>query len=377
MPATEACEPAVDCQTGAPGSVLVVGASGLVGTATVKRFLAEGWDVTALSRREPEVAANPRLRHVSVDLRDEEAASGVVRSMGHVTHLVYAAVHELPGLVPGWSQREQMITNEAMFKNLLLPLAATGHIEHVTLLQGTKAYGAHLHPIRVPARERHPRDDHPNFYWLQEDILRQQAGAGGFGFTIMRPQLIVGPNIGVVMNLPPVIGAYAAICRAEGRPFGFPGGAAGVWEAADCRLVADAIFWAARSPAAWGEHFNLTNGEVFSWRDLWPALADELGVQVGPDDPVSMAKFLPSKAGIWATIVQRHGLRNTTIEELVGESHHYADLCFAYGAEEPTPPIFVSTVKIKQAGFTEVWDTEDSFRHWLGDLVERRILPRF
>ena len=57
------------------------------------------------------------------------------------------------------------------------------------------------------------------------------------------------------------------------------------------------------------------------------------------------------------------------------ESHHYADFCFAHGATQPPPPAFVSTVKIKQAGFTEVWDTEESFVHWIRVLQDRRVLP--
>ena len=104
-------------------------------------------------------------------------------------------------------------------------LLETTALKHVTLLQGTKAYGASVKPMRVPAREDHPRVEHPNFYWLQEDRLKAAHEASGLEFTILRPQLIVGPNQGVVMNLPPVIGAYAALRRAEGQPFSFPGGA--------------------------------------------------------------------------------------------------------------------------------------------------------
>jgi hypothetical protein len=148
-----------------------------------------------------------------------------------------------------------------------------------------------------------------------------------------------------------------------------------VWEAADTRLVANAIRWAGEAPAASGQHFNLTNGEVFSWRDLWPAIADVLGVEVGPDDPVSMAEFLPSKADLWDEIVARYQLRRLSMSELLGESHFYADFCFAYGAVEPPPPAFVSTVKIKQAGFTEACDTEESMVHWLGVLQDRKVLP--
>ena len=39
-------------------SVLVVGASGLVGTAAVDAFLEEGWDVVSASRRRPEVSVS-------------------------------------------------------------------------------------------------------------------------------------------------------------------------------------------------------------------------------------------------------------------------------------------------------------------------------
>ncbi len=356
-------------------TVLIAGASGLVGAACVDRFLDDGWNVVAVSRRRPEISSDRPFEHRAIDLRDEAAAREAVQGLDGVTHVVYAAVYEKPGLIAGWSEPDQMVTNLAMLRHLLEPLAELARLRHVTILQGTKAYGIHLHPMRVPARERFPRDDHANFYWLQEDYLTDKAAAEGFDYTIMRPQLVVGPNTGVVMNLPPVIGVYAAICKEEGRPFGFPGGIPYVWEAVDTRLVANAIRWAADAPAAAGQHFNLTNGEAFEWRDMWPALAEALGVEPGPDEPLSMAEFLPSKADVWDSIVARHGLRKTSMEELLGESHFYADFCFAYGATEPPPPAFVSTVKIKQAGFTEARDTEESFVHWIRVMQERGVLP--
>ncbi len=41
----------------------------------------------------------------------------------------------------------------------------------------------------------------------------------------------------------------------------------------------------------------------------------------------------------------------------------------------PPPPAFISTIKIRQAGFNEVIDTEDMFRYWLANFIERRIVP--
>jgi nucleoside-diphosphate-sugar epimerase len=229
--------------------------------------------------------------------------------------------------------------------------------------------------MRIPAREDQPRVEHPNFYWLHEDYVREQSARRGFAFTIFRPQLIVGPNHGVVMNPLPVIGVYAAMRKAEGLPFSYPGGADWVWEMVDTRLIANAALWAARAPAAAGETFNLTNGEVFAWRDLWPAMARTLGVETGPDESIALAAYLPARAALWDRIVERHGLRPIPLGELLGESHHYADLCFAHGATRPPAPTFVSTVRIKQAGFTETCNTEASVCHWLEDLMARRILP--
>jgi len=292
----------------AEGTVLITGASGLVGAAAVQEFLDNDWEVVAVSRREPEVDSDRPFRHLAVDLRDEAASRETFGGLADVTHVVYAAVYEKPGLIPGWSERDQMDTNAAMLRNTLEPLAAaSSNLGQVTIMQGTKAYGIHLHPMPVPARERFPRDEHENFYWLQEDYLTEKAGQQGWNWTIMRPQLIVGPSYGVVMNLPPVIGAFAAICKAEGRPFGFPGGIPYVWEAVDTRIVARALRWAATAPQAACQHFNLTNGEVFAWRDLWGPMAEVLGVEPAPDEPQSMAEFLPSRAAVWDEIVEGTG----------------------------------------------------------------------
>jgi nucleoside-diphosphate-sugar epimerase len=321
-------------------SLLIARASGLVGSATLERVVSRnGWtDVVALSRRRPEVDSIRPFRHLSIDLRDAQAAKAGLSDVGDVTHLAYAALYEKPGLIPGWQERDQMETNLAMLKNCLEPLLGSKSLRHVTMLQGTKAYGIHVHPMPIPARERAPRDEHENFYWLQEDCLKDKAREHGFTWTILRPQLIIGRPWGVAMNLAPIIGAYAAICAEEGVPFSFTGGVPYVWEAVDGRLVAEAIEWAGASPAAVNEHFNVTNGDVFEWRNLWPGMAEVLGVEPGPDEEKSMAELLESKGDVWDRIVEKHGLRPIPLRDILGESHHYADFCFAYGATPPPPP---------------------------------------
>jgi nucleoside-diphosphate-sugar epimerase len=358
-------------------SALIAGASGLVGNATLERLLGRSGfnEVVALSRRRPEIDSTRSFRHLSVDLRDRAAAQEALGSVGDITHLVYAALFEKPGLVPGWLERDQMETNLAMLQNCLEPLLAKRSLRHVTVLQGTKAYGIHVHPMPIPARERAPRDEHDNFYWLQEDYLKEKARGHGFAWTILRPQLIIGRPWGVAMNLPPIIGAYAALRREEGKPFSFPGGVSYVWEAVDARLVAEVIEWAGESAAAVNEHFNVTNGDVFEWRNLWPGMAEVLGVEVGPDEPMSVVEYLADKEELWSRVQEKHSLRRIALADIVGESHHYAEFCFACGAEEPPPPAFSSRIKLQQAGFTGCFDTQETFNYWLQDLIGRRLIP--
>lgn len=356
-------------------TVAIFGASGLVGAAAVDAFLAAGERVVAVSRRAPELLGGGEPDHLPLDLLDRDGVREAIGGRRDITHVVYAAVHEQPDLVRGWRDRAQMETNLRMIRSALEPLIAAGVLEHVSLLQGTKAYGAHLHPIRVPSREREPRDAHENFYWLQEDYVREESERAGFAWTIFRPPLIVGPTPGVAMNLVPVIGAYAAMRAAEGLPFTYPGGPSYVAEAVDTELLADALVWASRAAEARDEHFNISNGELFQWRDLWPAFAEELGVATGPDERFRISEYLLSRTDLWDEIVARHGLRPLALPELLGRSHLYADFQFAAGAKAPPPPALLSTVKLHEAGFHGVRDTELSFRRWFRVLVERRIIP--
>jgi nucleoside-diphosphate-sugar epimerase len=354
--------------------VLITGASGLLGVAAIEKFLAAGWEVVAVSRRKPELPSGRDVKFLSVDLRDQEAARAAFESLTDITHVAYAALHEKPELVASWSSKEQIETNNTMLRNVVEPIVHTAsNFRHISILQGTKVYGVHLHPIPIPARERDARKDHPNFFFDQEAYVREMGARHGFNYTALRPQLVTGPTPGA-LNVIPAIGVYAAIRREKGEPFGFPGGPSFVWEAADADLVADVMVWAAQSPKAANEAFNITNGDVFEWRNVWPALAKTLGVETGPDLPTSVAAYLEENADRWDKIVAKYNLRSRNLRELVGQGDQHVDFAFAYGAPVG-PRAFVSTIKLRQAGFTGTIDTEDSFRNALQSLIDRKFLP--
>jgi nucleoside-diphosphate-sugar epimerase len=356
-------------------TVLIAGASGLVGYAALKHFNAQpDTRVIALSRRPPHALG--AALHQAVDLTDAAACAAAAQAWGDVTHLVYAALFELPGLVDGWRNAAQIVTNETMLRNLLESLIGVAPgLRHVTLLQGTKAYGVHVRPFAVPAREgRSELRSQPNFYWNQEDYLRARQTGSAWSFSILRPVLIIGEAIGGAMNLIPALGVHAALMREAGDTLPYPGGAARISQAVDADLLARAIAWAGNAPAARNETFNVTNGDVFVWEHVWPAIAEAVGMRAGGAEPFALRRHLQAGAA-WDAIRARHGLRSPALMDFVGLSLEYADYQMRHGQTAPGPASIVSTVKLMAAGFTEVIDTETMFRKCFAAYRAQRWLP--
>ena len=314
--------------------VLVAGATGLVGYAAMKHFAGEpGCEVIAVSRRRPDETFGARW--LPLDLTDAAACAKRAPDFAGVTHLVYAALYERPGLVAGWQEDEQIRTNEAMLQNLFGPLekAAPG-LRHVALLQGTKAYGVHVRPLTVPAREnRSEMHEQPNFYWNQERYLRAAQPGKAWHWSILRPVLIVGDSVGSAMNVIPALGVYAAMMRRAGKTsLDYPGGVGRVAQAVDADLLARAIAWSGESETAKNEIFNVTNGDVFVWPNVWPAIADALGFAAGDHVPLALDKEIRPREAEWAEIRAQHGLRSGSLKEFVGLSFEYADYTMGLAA---------------------------------------------
>src|SRR5690349_11885169 len=113
------------------GRALVVGATGISGGNVAARLLADGWDVTGLSRRF--AALDSRVKHVSADLEDGDAVAAAVRGTAP-THVFFTT----------WSRRdteaENCDVNGRMLQNLLDAVAREGTVEHVALVTGLKHY---------------------------------------------------------------------------------------------------------------------------------------------------------------------------------------------------------------------------------------------
>jgi nucleoside-diphosphate-sugar epimerase len=357
--------------------IAIIGGSGVVGRAMLQHLVTVedvDLEVVGLSRRPADIAGT---HHITLDLLDADRCRELSETdLADVTHIIYTALYEKPGLITGWQDKEQMQTNLNMLRNLMDPLLASStSLRHVTLLQGTKAYGAHIKPMNIPGKEREPRVVHENFYWLQEDYLRERQAGQSWYFTIWRPQIIFGHALGAPMNMIAALGVYGAIQKAKGGPLNYPGGPSGIMEAIDADLLASAIAFSLDNPDFENETFNITNGDVFTWENLWQGIANCLKMEAGEPSAQFLSRTLYEEEDLWGAIVDEFGLQKHSIRELVGDSFFYADALFNTAGETPSPPALVSTIKLRQAGFHECMDTEEMMLKWFNKLRGLNILP--
>src|SRR4051812_29300722 len=216
---------------------LVAGASGIIGRGIVECLVGrDDWDVIALARKPAEPVS--RARFLPVDLLDLRDCADKLGGLSDVTHVFFAAYKEQP------TESGQVAVNGAMLRNLVEVVEASApRLAHINQMQGAKAYGCQFGPFKTPAKETDPRHLPPNFYYDQEDFLRERQRGKGWTWSALRPNLVIGPGALHPMNLIMVIAVYASICRELKVPLWFPGTREGysiLFEATDVAHLARA-----------------------------------------------------------------------------------------------------------------------------------------
>jgi nucleoside-diphosphate-sugar epimerase len=347
---------------------LIAGATGASAKRLVERLLAEpDWNVVGLSRHPPAGTPQARLSFLEADLLDANGCARALDRADAVTHLFYTA-----RAAHGEGGSESVEANSAMFANVLEALMSVAPaLEHVHLVQGGKYYGIHLGAYPTPAREDDARAAAPNFYYTQEDRLRELQRGQRWTFSISRPSFLCDFAPERSRNLPVVLGAYAAVCREMGRPLDFPGTAA-CWQAltevTEATLFARAVLHLSTDPRCANRAFNVTNGDTFRWQRFWARLADRFGVPLGEARPAKLAEWMRDKDGVWQRIVERHGLSPSRLDAVA--SWPFADFVFGLGHD-----VLSSTTRLRQAGFHEVVDSEAMLLDQIARYRAARILP--
>jgi nucleoside-diphosphate-sugar epimerase len=344
---------------------LILGATGVVGRNILRHLLPEAdWEIVAVSRRKPDIEGV--YLHLPVDLTDrEQAMHALGRPLG-ITHIFYAAYIERA------DHAEAVIPNLAMLQNVMDAVEPVSpHLAHVNLMHGTKWYGNHLGPFKTPAKEDDPRHMPPNFYHDQQAWIEARQAGKPWTWSSARPHAVCGFAVGNPMNLVMAIAVYATISKAIGLPLRFPGTEASyraLYQCTDSALLAKAVLWMVTSPRCANQAFNITNGDLIRWENVWPRFADYFEMQVGPRQHIQLSKMMHDKKPIWDELVARHGLMPIPYADIV--RWNYGDYVFSTGYD-----VISSTMKAREFGFGEFLDTERMFLRQFDELRANKIIP--
>jgi nucleoside-diphosphate-sugar epimerase len=345
--------------------ILVAAAHGVSGRAAAEHWSAmPDTEVYGLSRRS---APLPEGVHpVSVDLLNPGEVQQKLSPLQGITHIAFG------GYIEKQTGAEKSAVNVAMLRNLLDAVESTSpSLEHVTFYQGGKAYGTDLGLFKTPAREDDPRLMPPNFYYAQEDFLRERQKGMQWHWTTLRPEGACGFAVGNPMNLGMVMAVYAVISKELGLPLRFPGTESAyraLYQVTSADILAQATIWAGTHTVARDEIFNITNGDYFRWQHTWPRIAKMFDMEVADPVPTPLAVYMLDKSALWDRIVHKHQLQSIPYSEVA--SWTFGDFIFNSGFDNIS-----STVKARRAGFHDCIDTEEMFRAFFDRIRKDRVVP--
>jgi nucleoside-diphosphate-sugar epimerase len=350
-------------------TALVVGASGIVGNNLARRLAGRGWTVHGLARRPPGIDG---VMPIPADLLDPASLKTALVGL-EPTHVFLCT----------WlrqaTEAENIAVNQAMIRNLFGALSGIASVEHAALVTGLKhylgpfeSYGKGTLPA-TPFRESQARLNVENFYYAQEDELFAAAAREGFGWSVHRPHTIIGFAVGNAMNMGVTLAVYAEIQRARGRPLIFPGHAVqwnGLTDMTDARLLASHLEWAATSPVARNQAFNVVNGDVFRWSWMWQRISSWFRLEAAPylGEGEPLERQLADAGPVWAEIARKKGLVEPDLARLVSPWHTDADLGRSI-------EVVTDMSKSRKLGFLDYQATDDAFFDLFAELRKRRIIP--
>jgi len=345
-------------------TAVIAGALGVAGRALIDHLEEQGnWNIIGLSRRLPNFKTSARF--ISVDLESSVQCAEKLQNIGGVTHVFFAAFS------PQLSFEAEVTPNLAMLKNLVTHVESLGELQHVCLVHGSKWYGNHLGPFKTPSRENDPRHMPPNFYYDQQDWIDRHQTGKPWSWTAYRPHGLCGISLGSAMNQLMALAVYASISRELGLPLRFPGKQGAfdaVYQFTDARLLARAMMWCSQRKDCENQAFNITNGDVDRWSNIWPNLADWFNMAAGPVQTISLQHFMADKQPVWDRIVARHGLKPNSLKEMV--NWKFADWVYSSEFDQIS-----SLDKIRQTGWHESLRSDMMFFQLFQKLKDENVIP--
>ncbi|WP_412467257.1 SDR family oxidoreductase [Pedobacter sp. KLB.chiD] len=346
-------------------TALVVGASGIIGSNLISHLEhLEDWDIIGLSRRGGHDTG--KTRYIAVDLRNAAETKEKLSALTGVTHIFYAAYQDKSTWAALVAPNLEMLINVV---NIIESIAED--LQHISLMQGYKVYGAHYGPFKTPAKETDGGHMPPEFNVAQQQFLEATQKGKKWNWSALRPSVVAGTALGNPMNLISVIAVYASISKELGLPLRFPGKSGAydkLLDITDARLLAKATVWAATNPICANQAFNITNGDLIRWNDIWPKIAAYFKMDTAPPLQMPLQTIMADKSVIWSQLQEKYNLVKCSYEEV--SSWAFGDFVFSWDYD-----FFSDGSKARRMGFHEYIDTEKMLFDLFDELKSKKVIP--
>jgi nucleoside-diphosphate-sugar epimerase len=140
-------------------------------------------------------------------------------------------------------------------------------------------------------------------------------------------------------------------------------------EMTDAGLLARATVWAATEQRCANQAFNINNGDLFRWSEMWPKIAHFFELEVAPPLPMSLAAVMADKEPLWNAMIAKYGLEPNPYRDV--SSWLFGDFVFSWDYD-----MFADGSKARRFGFHDHVETEAMFSNIFSDFRRRRIIPR-
>ena len=269
--------------------VLIIGGTGLISTGIVKHLADRGADVSMFNRGKRENTLPKNIRQIQGDRNQFETFERQFKD-----------------------ERFDAVLDMICFNSEQADSAVRafgGHCEHFIFCSTVCTYGIKS-PETVLIDETFPQEPVGGYGKGKvacEQIFRRAHESKRFHATIIRPSCTYGPGNSLIDQLEFNPVSWDRIER--GLPVLCAGDGLGLWQATHRNDVGKLFAYAVMNPKTYGQDYNATRDEIFTWRDYYRQTAAALNknAQLIFMPAAWIIKQDPKRFGFLSEISQFHG----------------------------------------------------------------------
>jgi len=268
--------------------VLIIGGTGLISVGIAKELLRRGARVSMFNRGRRPNTLPAEVEQLTGDRADSQAFAALA-GRG------FDAVIDMICFSP--AQAEQTVHTFA------------GRTQQLLLCSTCCTYAVDIppHVLVRESDEQRPVSEYGRNKLIAEQLVLQAGAEGKFAATVIRPSCSYGPGSFLIDQLEFDTPAWGRIER--GLPVLAAGDGLGLWQATHRDDVGKLFAHAVLNAKTYGQAYNATRDEVFTWRDFYRQAALALGK---PARVIFMpaswiVRHAPDRFGLLAETTRYHG----------------------------------------------------------------------